>query len=329
MYHAVLEGACLAQANLGGATLSGSTLRSADLREADFTLADLSSVKFDGSDLSNANLQQTDLDNASLQNANLCNASLFRANLTDTNLSASDLTGANLNEARLVRTILTASTLSKSHIYGVAAWDVKLEQTRQLDLVISRRPFITVDDLELAQFVYLLLNNSKLKNVIGTITSKTVLILGRFTEPRKRILDALRRELRGRNYIPIVFDFVPSEDRSLTETIQLLANMARFVIADVTAAKSIPQELSHIVPFLPSVAVQPIILSSESEFALFEHWQRFNSVLPVFRYDDESHLLASLESQVIGAAENWTSDRNENQRLREEIKRLQAQLPSH
>jgi uncharacterized protein YjbI with pentapeptide repeats len=254
---------------------------------------------------------------------------LFQASLTDTKLASSDLTGANLNEARLVRTVLAASTLSRSHVYGVAAWDVNLEGATQLDLVISRRPLITVDDLELAQFVHLLLNNAKLRNVIATITSKTVLILGRFTEPRKHILDALRRELRRYNYVPVLFDFAPSEERSLTETIQLLANMARFVIADLTDARSIPQELSHIVPSLPSVAIKPIILSSETEYALFDHWQQFRSVLPVFRYEDEGHLLANLEIEVIGAAENWSDERSENQRLREEIRRLQARLPAY
>ena len=35
---------------------------------------------------------------------------------------------------------------------------------------------------------------------------KTVLILGRFTAERKAVLDALRDELRKRNYLPILFE---------------------------------------------------------------------------------------------------------------------------
>jgi hypothetical protein len=66
---------------------------------------------------------------------------------------------------------------------------------------------ITLDELEVAQFIYLLLNNKRLRKVIDTITSKVVLILGRFTPERKAILDALREELRRRDYLPVLFDF--------------------------------------------------------------------------------------------------------------------------
>ena len=65
--------------------------------------------------------------------------------------------------------------------------------------------------------------------MIDTITSKAVLILGRFTDERKAVLDALREELRKRNYLPILFDFDAPARRNLTETITLLARMARFI----------------------------------------------------------------------------------------------------
>jgi hypothetical protein len=44
---------------------------------------------------------------------------------------------------------------------------------------------ITVDDIEVAQFIYLLLHNEKIRDVIDTIGKKGVPLLGRFTEGRK------------------------------------------------------------------------------------------------------------------------------------------------
>ena len=164
-------------------------------------------------------------------------------------------------------------------------------------------PAIHVDNLEVAQFIYLLLNNERIRQVIDTITSKVVLILGRFSPGRKAILDALRDELRNHNYTPVLFDFEKSENRDLTETISTLAHMARFVIADITDAKSIPQELERIVPDLPSVAVQPLLLTSQHEYSMFEHFRRYPWVLEPFLYKDEQELLADIPEKVIAPAE--------------------------
>jgi hypothetical protein len=156
-----------------------------------------------------------------------------------------------------------------------------------------------VDNLEVAQFVYLLLNNQKIRDVINTITSKAVLILGRFTEERKAVLDALRQELRKQGFLPILFDFDGPSSRNLTETVSTLAHVARFVIADITDAKSIPQELQRIVPDLPSVPVQPVILSSQDEYGMFKDFRDYHWVLPPCRYDSLEGLLAVLEEKVI------------------------------
>jgi hypothetical protein len=131
------------------------------------------------------------------------------------------------------------------------------DDTKQKNLIItkSQEPQITVDNIEVAQFVYLLLYNQKIRDVIDTITSKAVLILGRFTPERKKVLDALREELRKQDYLPILFDFDVPSNRDITETVSLLARMARFIIANLTDPSSIPKELEAIVPHL-AVPVQ-------------------------------------------------------------------------
>jgi hypothetical protein len=88
----------------------------------------------------------------------------------------------------LIRTDFSHADLTGSSIYGITAWDVKLtNDTRQEDLIIAPpgEPVITVDNIKVAQFIYLLRNNEEVRGVVDTITSKAVLILGRFTPERK------------------------------------------------------------------------------------------------------------------------------------------------
>ena len=118
----------------------------------------------------------------------------------------------------MVDTSLAGSLLVECNVYGVSAWGVKLSAgTKQQDLVITAQdePAVTVDDLEVAQFVYLLLHNEKIRRVIDTVGKKGVLLLGRFTEGRIVVLERLREELRKRDYVPIVFNFDKARDQGL------------------------------------------------------------------------------------------------------------------
>ena len=98
-------------------------------------------------------------------------------------------------------TSLRNADLIGCRVYGISAWTLSLDGAKQQDLIITEmgEPEITVDNIEIAQFIYLLLRNEKIRSVIDTITSKVVLILGRFTPERKAVLDALRDELRKRD----------------------------------------------------------------------------------------------------------------------------------
>lgn len=126
-----------------------------------------------------------------------------------------------------------------------------------------------MDNLEVAQFIYLLLNNEKIRDVIDTIGKKAVLILGRFTAERKAVLDAIRHSLRNQGYLPILFDFDKPSTRDTQETIVTLADISRFIVADITDPKSISQELASIVPNFPSVPVQPVLQKDSSLGATF------------------------------------------------------------
>jgi hypothetical protein len=80
--------------------------------------------------------------------------------------------------------------------------------------------------------------------------------------------------------------------------------MARFIIADLTDPSSIPYELATVVPTTP-VPVQPILLSGQSEFAMFVDLQRrYRWVLAPHCYEDLEQLIANLSQQVIKPAED-------------------------
>jgi uncharacterized protein YjbI with pentapeptide repeats len=300
-----LSEADLRRANLRRADLFQSVLRKADLRGAHLRAANLRKANLEGARLRGARLLRADLSKAHLEGADLREAELRQANLTEARLDGANLEGANLNAASLVETNLESANLSGSSVYGVAAWNLKLKGAKQHNLNISAsgEPAVTVDNLEVAQFIYLLLNNERLRQVIDTVTSKGVLILGRFTSDRKAVLDAIRDELRQRGYLPILFDFEKPARQTLTETISTLAHMARFIIADITQAKSIALELQAIVPTHPAVPVQPLLLTSEREFGMFESFRPYPWVLNTYYYDNVDELLASIEEKVLTPAE--------------------------
>jgi len=312
---ATLVGADLSGANLGGANLWKANLIGANLIGANLSGADLSGAFLDsatlvGADLSGANLGGANLWKANLGGANLSGAKLGEANLGHAELSGAKLVGANLfaaslERAGLVETDLAGADLTGCRIYGVSAWGLKVERTKQQNLVITRaeEPTVTVDNIEVAQFIYLLLHNPKIRDVIDTIGRKAVLILGRFTPERKAVLDALREELRKRDYVPILFDFDKPASQDLTATVSTLAHLARFIIADLTDPSSIPYELATVVPTTP-VPVQPILLSGSSEFAMFQDLRRRHHwVLTTHRYASQEQLIADLGEKVIRPAE--------------------------
>jgi len=327
---ACLEGARLRGANLSKADLYEASLGGADLREANLcgaslgeaslfkvkaNGANLSRANLAGADLLGANLSEADLRGANLYDSSLWFANLSRANLRKTHLLGADLKGANfsgadlgradLSMAILIETNLEGADLTGSSVFGISVWNVKLEGAIQSNLVItpSNESPIQVDNLEVAQFIYLLLNNEKIHSVIDTITSKVVLILGRFTPDRKVVLEAIREEVRRRGYLPVLFDFEKPASKDLTGTISTLANMARFIIADLTDPNSVPHELATVIPST-IVPVQAIVLKGRRAYPMFADLKRrYHWVLKPYQYKSKELLIGQLSERVIAPAE--------------------------
>jgi hypothetical protein len=228
-----------------------------------------------------------------------------RANIIVANLSGADLTEANLTNSNMLGANINGATLSKTKIYGVNVWDLdgKFKEQKDLIITLDDAPVVTVDNIKVAQFIYLILNNEEIRDVINTLTSKTVLILGRFAIPeRKAILDALRNKLREYDLLPIVFDFDRPTDKDFTETIKTLAGISYFVIADITNPKSSPLELQATVPDY-QIPFVPIIQEGESPFAMMVDLQKkYPWVLPTRSYDSIETLMSALKSGIIDPA---------------------------
>ena len=203
-------------------------------------------------------------------------------------------------------TNFTDADLTGCRIYGVSAWGLKLERTKQQNLVITRsnEPEIAVDNIEVAQFVYLLLHNEKIRDIIDTIGKKGVLLLGRFTEGRIAILERLREKLRSLGFVPMVFNFDKPETKDFTETVRLLAGLSHFVIVDITNPRSAPLELQATVPdyMVPFV---PILEKGQDPFAMFVDLQnKYDWVLePVIGYSSVDRLIEVLEDKIVRPAE--------------------------
>ena len=288
LVRADLSGADLGKARLGHANLSGAHLRGTDLREADLFRADLREADFSGADLREAYFTQADLSRA--------------------DFSGADLSGAHLTETKCLRTTFSGADLTGCDVYGMSACDLNLEGAQQADLRITpldMETTITVDNLEVAQFLYFLLRNQQALTLLDTITSKVVLILGRFNTERKPVLNALREALRRHpnGYSPVLLDFDSQREQPDFETVKTLANLARFVIADLTEPNLVRSALTYITANLPTVPVQPIMASGATLPTEYATWKRHQTFLEIYRYADPQQLLANRADAVIAPVE--------------------------
>ena len=288
------EGAKLDQANFTGALLDGAVMRALPLTGNNLT----------GAILRGANLRSACIDDASAYGINLQGANLEGATISNSDLSLATLVSARLDGA----------VLANVRVFGASIWNIDGKPARQDEIVITPQdqPRVTVNDLEVASFVYLLLSNEKVRNAIETIGEKGVLILGRFTE-RKHVLEAIRQEVSRFGLLPIVFDFDRPTDRDFSETVMTLAGMSRFIVADITAPRSVPLELqvtipNYMVPFVPLIA------EGERPFSMFEDlWKKYRDwVLEPLRYESVDQLVRVFERAVVDPA----NERRERLRVR-------------
>jgi uncharacterized protein YjbI with pentapeptide repeats len=320
-----LSGANLSSVNLSGADLTSARLIGSDLRFAQLYYARLYDAKLAKANLTGAHLTGAYLVRASLvgatlpgmligaelAGADLSGVDLKGRNLTGAGLNSSvldgaDLSGANLEGATMIGTSVDGTNFAGCRVYGLSVWDIRGRPSGQRDLIITptdQSP-ITVDNLKVAQFLYLLINNEEIRDVIDTITSKVVLILGRFTLVRREMLEAMRGVLRQRDYSPIIFDFDKPSSKNVTDTVKLLAQMARYVIVDLSDPNSAPYELGVISMLgLDTTPVVPVIVADQVTFPMLDDILRKPWCTALYRYKNRDELVQTFDVGVIARAE--------------------------
>jgi hypothetical protein len=153
-----------------------------------------------------------------------------------------------------------------------------------------------------AQFLYLLLDHKKLRNVINAVAERGVLLLGPFRNGGLERLQALAAKLREMGYLPIIFDFDRPSDRNYRETVKTLVGLSRFVIADLSGP-SVPGELEASIPHF-NVPFVFIIKAGKSPYSLSADWQEAPHVVrAVVTFADTADLVKQTPTAIVAPAE--------------------------
>jgi uncharacterized protein YjbI with pentapeptide repeats len=311
---AIFDHAQLHSANFSCSNLNDASMVSAELINANFSRAKMQKTRMVLSTLDEADFSKANLTNALLNNAYMLKTVFREANLTETNLSGgylkrADFTKAKLVRANLISTVMVEADLSEAeisecYVYGISAWKINTKDADQRELVITPdgESSITVDNLRMAQFLYMVLENDRIRDFIDASGKKIALILGRFSN-KDRLL-AIKAKLRQKNYIPVIFDFEKPNSQTFIQTIKTLASISRFAIIDLAKPKISLQELPDIakigipiMPLLPAKDQPPITLIDTL-------YLQKEMVLEPYRYRNTDDLLSSFNEAVINPLEN-------------------------
>ena len=281
-----LSGFDFSGGNLNGIVWRNSIVDHCNFDDCQIDYADLCFSSFLECTFRRTSMRATKIGSSSFGECEFENADLAYCSAEETSFKGSIISDSSLNHVQLVKADLSDVVLHNTSVYGISAWDLELEGAKQSDLMITDDwPTLTVDSIEVAQFICLLVKSSKIRDVIDTLVSRVVLILGRFSPEGKPTLHRIQDLLRDRGYVSIIFDFKGPESRDLTETIRTLAHLSRFVIVDLTDPSSVPHELAAVVPLLPSVPVQPLIRAGNRPYGMFEHIHRYPWVMSLQEYN--------------------------------------------
>ena len=143
-----LHGVSLRNGYYINCSFDGSTIQYADLVDAYFSSCSFKKTK----------MRVTKIGSATFYNCKFEDADLSYCSAEETSFSNSKLINTKLENIRFVSNDFSDANLVGCSIYGISSWDLNLNNSVQKDLIITKKeqPEITVDNIELAQFLYLI-----------------------------------------------------------------------------------------------------------------------------------------------------------------------------
>ncbi|MGQ0801356.1 MAG: pentapeptide repeat-containing protein [Pseudomarimonas sp.] len=267
----------------------------------------LRDARFDGTKLAQVDFgpifaERADFNRANLNEVTFRGTKLARARFIGSRLTRVNFLGTSLKEAVFVRNSLTNCKLDEVLVTGVAAWNNKYDEASsdQQRCIIDDHLPLRIRNIETAQLIDQVCDG-KFANAVNEMTGCAVLLLGRFDKAGRERLDVLRRGLEEQGYLPLIFEFVPPTDRTVTETVVLLAHMVKFIVADLSDPRSVGHELRSIIPTL-GVPVVPVISANQDAYSMFGDYWRYDWVLDIVRYGSTQELADILLSRIISPA---------------------------
>lgn len=224
----------------------------------DFHKCSFEGAIFPKATMTDCYLYEVDMSRAGFPGADFSGSKIRKAYCSYTDFSDATFVDCVLNNSTFIGTDFSGARLEGCNVYGVSAWEIKADEyTVQKDLFLHRDNFSRkdivqssevlsyVDDLALAQFFYFLNQPDGFGKSLKQLNKRSVLLLGKFKEGGLELLKTVGELLRRRNYIPIVFDFDPSEHSNLIENVTTMAGLSRFVLANLEGG-SVPAELARV-----------------------------------------------------------------------------------
>jgi uncharacterized protein YjbI with pentapeptide repeats len=297
--------------NLTRTNLSRTVLYQADLARSMFMGANLQKTILieaclDQCFFCGTRLVQTSFNSASLKKANFMRAVLTDSDLSHTKLSGTDFRMAHLEQVNLEFAMLDGvnfanACLENCLLYGMKGGMFEARGFRTKNLIVTNHadPTVVMDDFAAAVVI-----SSRLQAdcVLQTKAERQlVIILGNFQNERRELLNALRRELKLRSLIPVVFHFDKPVSRTFLDVTRQIAAQTRYIIADLTSPHLIAVDFEASLPYF-KLPVQLIGVDSsairDADYLLQYPW-----ILKPYFYRDIAAAGESVTEKIVIPAE--------------------------